>query len=57
LTLTYKVASDGSASILFSSGTPGRFQLALNGDVAFITAAGDPDPVVLVHQGHFARRD
>jgi hypothetical protein len=56
LTFMYSVAPDGSAEILFSSGEGGRFRLAQGGQLAFISAVGDFDASVLVHNGVFARR-
>ena len=57
LKFTYTVTPEGVGHIKFSSGEAGRFQLALGGQVAFITAANDPDNRILVHQGHWVRQD
>jgi hypothetical protein len=53
---TYSVSPDGMADVVFSSGEGGRFRLAHGGTLAFITAVGDSDPTVLVHNGVFARQ-
>ena len=56
LSLTYSVSPDGTADLLFSSGTAGRFKLAQGGQIAFITSVGSSDSTVLVQNGVFARQ-
>lgn len=58
LAFTYTVSPDGIAELFFigSGDERGRFRLAQGGALAFITAVGDPDATVLVHNGVFARQ-